>query len=632
MRSILFALCLAVSATACGDGGGSGAPRADRIGKHHPPGPAVPIDLRLLVDQFGYRPLDRKVAVIRSAEVGFDAGPRFTPAADYEVRSAADGSVALSAAIQPWNGGAVQASSGDLGWWFDFSALEKPGTYYVFDTRHQRRSATFRISQDVYRRPLLAAMRALYYQRSGFEKKPPHAEACWADKAAYLGPQQDREARDIRDPDNKTTARDLSGGWFDAGDTNKYVTFATQPVHQLLMAYQRYPAAFGDDFKIPESGNGIPDVIDELKWQIDWLKRMQNADGSAALKVGARKLAVGVPSADRLPRFYVARCTSSTITAAGMFAHAALVYKGIPQLAAESAELALRAARAFEAYQLAGKPQTECDDGSVLAGDADLPADTQQGFAAQAALYLFALTGQGRYHDYLKGNVRSMFPYKDVGWTRYHPSMGEALLFYTTLPSADPEFSQTLRADKRADMDSGHGIYRESADDLYRNFLHSAQYHWGSNNVRASYGGSNLDVLSYRLDEPRAGSYAARALDTLHYFHGVNPFGQVYLTNMYAYGATHSMNEAYHVWFFEGTRWSSAVRSECGPAPGFVTGGPNANATNEGVPATLVPPAGQPPQKAYRDWNSATSGAWVASEPSNTYQGAYIKLLAGFQP
>lgn len=643
MKSVLVPILLAViSLSACAEpvqgllarlkGGVEPAPRADRIGRHNPPGPAVKLDLRLLVDQFGYRPADRKVGVIRSADVGYDAGPRFAPAPVYEVRRVADQAVAFSGELTPWKEGAYQNSSGDIGWWFDFSTLSTPGEYYVYDPKNAVRSATFVIAQNVYRKPLLAAMRALYYQRSGFEKKAPHAEACWSDQAAYLGPNQDREARDIRDPDNKATARDLSGGWFDAGDTNKYVTFAAQPVHQLLMAYQHHPNAFTDDFNIPESGNGIADVIDEVKWQIDWLKKMQNADGSAALKVGVNKLRDGIPSEDRLPRYYVARCTSSTITAAGMFAHAALVYKGIPKLAAESAELRQRAARGFEAFRSAGEPETDCDDGSVFAGDADLPAETQVGFAAQAAVYLYALTGEAQYHDYLKANYRSTWAYSDIGWSRYNPSMGEALLHYTTLPGADPQLRKTLLADKRADMDEGHGIYRESDEDLYRSFLHDGQYHWGSNNVRACYGSTNLDVLTYRLDPPRAASYATRALDTLHYFHGVNPFGQVYLTNMYAYGATHSLNEAYHVWFYAGSKRSNAVASDCGPAPGYVTGGPNANATNEGVPASMVPPAGQPPQKAYRDTNSWRAASWVMSEPSNPNQGAYIRLLAGFQP
>ena len=64
------------------------------------------------------------------------------------------------------------------------------------------------------------------------------------------------------------------------------VTFASPAVHQLLQAYQANPDAFTDDFNIPESGNGVPDVRDEVRLELDWLQRMQYQDGSVALKVG----------------------------------------------------------------------------------------------------------------------------------------------------------------------------------------------------------------------------------------------------------------------------------------------------------------------------------------------------------
>src|SRR5678815_1935566 len=103
-----------------------------------------------------------------------------------------------------------------------------------------------------------------------------------------MGPGQDSEARSVKDRNNAKTARDLSGGWWDAGDTNKYVTFAQPVIHQLLTAYSERPKTFSDDFGIPESGNGLPDILDELKVELDWLRRMQPSDlnGGVLLKVG----------------------------------------------------------------------------------------------------------------------------------------------------------------------------------------------------------------------------------------------------------------------------------------------------------------------------------------------------------
>jgi endoglucanase len=108
----------------------------------------------------------------------------------------------------------------------------------------------------------------------------------------------------------------------------------------------------------------------------------------------------------------------------------------------------------------------------------------------------------------------------------------------------------------------------------------------------------------------------------------VNPFGKVYLSNMYQYGATNSVDELYTGWFQPGSKWSNARTSECGPAPGFLTGGPNAHAAENGFPKNESPPVGQPPQKSYKDSNSK-DWSWPVTEPMDAYQAAYVQLIAG---
>ncbi len=187
------------------------------------------------------------------------------------------------------------------------------------------------------------------------------------------------------------------------------MTFADQPVHQLLSAYQNNSAVFTDDFDIPESGNGLPDLIDEVKWEIDWLKKMQFSDGSVALKLGVMGYpSVSPPSSDTTPRYYLPACTSSTIAAAGMFAHAAYVYGGFSALAAEKSDLTTRAINAWNAYQAVATKQTDCDTGIVKAGDADWPLADQNAEAVVAAVYLYALTGDATYGNYVKANYNSL--------------------------------------------------------------------------------------------------------------------------------------------------------------------------------------------------------------------------------
>ena len=148
------------------------------------PSATVP-NSHILVDQFGYLPADAKVAVIRNPHVGYDRTDNFTPGTAYEVRKRSDDSVVFSGAPAPWRDGTVQPSSGDQGWWFDFSKVTEPGKYVIFDVQRNQRSATFSIGDDVYDKVLQAAMRVYYYQRSAFAKKTPYAAPCWADPAAY---------------------------------------------------------------------------------------------------------------------------------------------------------------------------------------------------------------------------------------------------------------------------------------------------------------------------------------------------------------------------------------------------------------------------------------------------------------
>ncbi|HEY3384988.1 MAG TPA: glycoside hydrolase family 9 protein, partial [Saprospiraceae bacterium] len=239
----------------------------------------------LKIDQFGYPPDVKKICIINNPQVGFDydAGDFYTPGNTLELRKVSDNTVVFSAGITSWHAGATYDQSGDKVWWFDFSSVTTPGSYYVYDITNNKRSFHFDIKADVYNTVLKQAVRMFYYQRSGFAKTPAYAYE-WDDGASHLGPLQDLDCRLATNP-VAGTSKQLHGGWFDAGDYNKYVNFAYEPIHDLCLAYIEYPEIWTDDYNIPESGNGIPDLLDEVKWELDWLLRMQEANGSMLIKV-----------------------------------------------------------------------------------------------------------------------------------------------------------------------------------------------------------------------------------------------------------------------------------------------------------------------------------------------------------
>jgi hypothetical protein len=581
----------------------------------------------IMIDQFGYRPNDMKVAVLVDPQEGFNAEDSYEPSGRIEVRRADDDSVVYESETVIWNDGAVQANSGDKGWHFDFSEVTEPGSYYLTDPENDMRSYTFEIGEDVYKDVLVAAVRMFYYNRANIAKEEPYADPRWTDSESFLGEGQDTEARFVDDRDNEELARDLSGGWFDAGDQNKYVTFANTVVHQLLTSYEENPEAYTDDFNIPESGNGIPDILDEVKWELEWLKKMQNDDGGVIIKMGNIDYnSVSPLSKDKRPRFYGPVCSSSSIDTASMFAHAALVFSKISELESEVADLQERAIAAYDWYETNPK-RDDCDLGIIKAGDADRTMIEQEASKAVAAIYLFALTGEKRFNDAAVANYRVTKPFNDgelSRWGMYSPEQGDALLYYTRLENAEPETVRDILGERQRQMkEVSPDIYGyDPQQDLYRAYMRENSFHWGSNFPRAALGNVNLNAVHYEL-EPDTQTYEDKALGIVNYFHGVNPFNMVYLSNMYDYGAEYSANEIYHIWFQDGSIWDNALTSERGPAPGYVPGGPN-----QWFSGDSSPPIGEPIQKAYRDWNGNVS--YEITEPAIYYQAAYIRLLANF--
>jgi hypothetical protein len=243
-------------------------------------------------------------------------------------------------------------------------------------------------------------------------------------------------------------------------------------------------------------------------------------------------------------------------------------------------------------------------------------------------------------------------------WSRAVLTAGQyethAALAYAGAPGATASVVATIRARIAAHVAE---ILAEGGS--YGNGMPERSYHWGSNSARAAYGVFLLDAARLRATGARSPDECrARALGLLHHFHGLNPLGMVYLTNMAAFGGEHSSFQIFHHWFgqsgsafsreryvgkpaslaephypyFAGTD-NHGIRdgktSRFGPAPGFVPGGPN---RDYGGDAT--PPAGaRHGELFYRDWNDQavwTARSWEITESSIGYQGPYVALVAAF--
>ncbi|MDT0557112.1 glycoside hydrolase family 9 protein [Ichthyenterobacterium sp. W332] len=583
------------------------------------------------VDQFGYRVNNTKVAVISNPQIGFNSALNYTPNNSLEVRDANTNTVIFTGLISSWNNGGVHSQSGDNGWWFDFSSVTNPGSYYIFDPSTSESSAIFEINDAVYDDILKVTTKMFYYNRANIEKTTPYVSSEYVDGISFT---QDEFARDVYDQTNTLTTKDMRGGWFDAGDNNKYVTFAETAVHDLLWAYTINPNMFGDDFNIPESGNGIPDIIDEIKWETDWLLKMINADGSVHIKVGNRNYGENVntpPSLNNDIRYYAPVCTSSAIANASMLSHASRVFKEFPPLSNYAQTLEEKAELCWQwvlPFLNNNTLQEHCDDGSVVAGDADRSSADQRKMALTAAIYLYDITGNSSYNQYIINNINDTEVINNNQWENYAIREIDALLHYTTLNNADNStVNLILNSAQTASSNNYNNYFQFNNLDLYRGYCNDWTYHWGSNSSRASMGNLNLIFKHYNINTTASSSFGLRAKEILHYFHGVNPLDIVYLSSMQDYGAENSLKEIYHFWFADGSQWDNEDTTAYGPAPGYLSGGCNQNYTAN---TNLTPPYGQPLQKSYLDFNTSNpDNSWEISEPAIYYQAAYIRLLAG---
>jgi len=601
----------------------------------------------IMVDQFGYLTNARKVAVLRFPKVGYDSNQSYWPQ-QLQVVNSATGSVVYTAWPQDWNGLKTDASSGDQVWTYDFSQITTPGTYEIVDPTANQRSARFEIGDNVYRNVLIQAVRMFYYQRAGQTKNAANAGAGWVDAASHLNAGQDPQARRFLDKNNAATARDLRGGWYDAGDVNKYTSWAAAYAQDLMDAYVQNPTVFTDDFNIPESYNGIPDILDEVKWGMDFLVRMQNSDGSVLSIVGLA--GASPPSAATAPSYYGDASTSATLATAAAYAEGAKVFGSLNNSAMNTyaADLLSRAKRAWS-WALAN-PNVVFRNNDSANGTSGLGAGQQETDDAGraelrlfAAIKLFAATGDTTYRNYVDAHYTEAPMFSQWFISAFNAGNARNMLYYASLSGATSSVASAIRTRYldlwgRSDY-SGWGAV-DAQTDPYRAYI--TDYTWGSNAVKANAGTLFAEEGYYGISRHTSDQVANAAADYLHYLHGVNPLGKAYLTNMTSFGAENSVNQIFHTWFSDGSaQWDSAATSTYGPAPGYLVGGPNYGQWDwdsrcPGISAACgtsrpTPPYGQPAQKSYLDFNDGWPlNSWPISEPSNGYQTNYIRLLARF--
>lgn len=607
--------------------------------------PTLTIDDHIKIDQFGYLPTAQKIAVISNPITGYNNNQPFAPSTAYRLRRTSDNITVHTANITAWNGGATHDQSGDQVWWFDFSSVTAPGDYYVWDSLQNKRSNTFTIGECVYQDAKEQALRAFYYQRCGVAKTAPYAQTGYTDAVCHIGALQDLNCRAYNTPNDATTSRNLSGGWHDAGDYNKYVNFTYNAMLNLLFAYAERPAVWTDDLNIPESGNGVPDILDEVKYELDWLLKMQQSGGGVLSVVGTENYATATPpSTDVARRLYGPATTSASFTAAAIFAFAAIQFNSIGNTTYATT---LQTA-AINAYTWAtANPNITFNNTNIIAsGENEVDTYERDARHLGAAVFLYALTSTTAYRTYIDANYANMHLLQWGYAYVYETALQDVLLYYAQLPTATTSVKNAIRnafSNSVSGSGDNYGAFVSNTD-AYRAYLTTSNHSWGSNELKSKQGSMQYSMILNNLDIPNHTGYNNAAAGYIHYLHGINPIGICYLSNMAAYNAEYSVREIYHAWFENGSAlWDRVGVSTYGPPPGFIPGGATYQYALDNCcagscaanplcsSAAVTPPLGQPVQKSYLEFNTGwPQNSWVVSEPAIYTQAAYLRLLSKY--
>ena len=540
---------------------------------------------KIKVDQVGYLLDSPKVAMVVS----------ITPATDFTVRRAGNGSAVFQGKL---TAPVDDADSGDHVRVADFTKLDEVGTFYL-EVPGTGRSWNFSVGPNVFSRAFYLTMRSFYGQRCGTAvdlgpEFPSYTHAACHLNGAY------------HPSSGKTGSHVSARGWHDAGDYGRYVVNSGLSTGTLLWAWELFgPRVKNVSLDLPESGNGAPDVLNEIRWNLDWLLSMQDKDGGVWHKQTSEQFCGFVmPEKDTMVSYVIGtggepyKSSCATADFAAVMAIAGRVYRPFDAVYAQNC---LRAARQawtwLDKYPHVrfrnprGVGTGEYGDGNC--GDERL----------WAAAELWRTTNDDVYHRYFLGHFSeyrsTIRPVGPQSWGNVAPM---ALWTYVLGHGKDDDAVAAIRQDTLSAADQ---IVERTIRNGYRISMTSRDYVWGSNGIAANYGMQLLVANAVRPDK----RYVQTALENLHYLLGRNTFSLSWVSRVGANPFRHPHHRP------------SAADGNPEPWPGLMSGGPNRSRQD---PAMKKLPD-LPPAKMYLD----EEASYASNEVAINWNAPLVFLLAG---
>lgn len=454
----------------------------------------------------------------RYAYLGWWAGDMgavdYTGFKQFEVVDEASGKVVTNGV--PVLRAELDERSGEQVWALDVSGVTAGPAYHVH-VPGLGRSATFAVGASGLHELYYHTMRVFFHQRCGQELKAPYSdfprEACHLKvyESGYMVGNPDYL------PKPNEAVREFHGCYHDAAD-NDCFTYHLRATAQVLSAYEQYPAAFKDkDLNLPESGNGIPDVLDESWWAVEFYSKNQQADGGVLKGRGNDQ-----------DEIYAWERTHKGRPAFGNFPPTAM---SCTEYAAVAAQLS-RLLKPYDSKR--AEALVKSADRAVAWADQhpDNPPDQSEAiFHFWAVSELFRTTGEKRYNDEVL-RLAANGAYK-----KYHWGLGQFVpIFqwaYATCeqPGTDPALRKLLRD---SITNSAGYVVRGTEENKYRFGHGKAELSWGNGNGGGHY--ADVCLRAYWLTGDAA--YLTAASLNADFQLGANPLSKTFISGM---GVRHPM-------------------------------------------------------------------------------------------
>jgi len=480
----------------------------------------------------------------------------------------------------------------------DFTDFQTAGKYQIH-VADKGASYFFALKDDLYGDAYKSSIRAFYLHRASMEIEEKYAG---------------KYKRPLAHPDNECFYHPSSGkstgsmsspkGWYDAGDYNKYVVNAGVTVGTMMALYEMHPQAAPDNnLNIPESGNGVSDLLDEIKFELDWMMTMQDADGGVFFKVTNKGFdGMVMPHEAKEKRYVVGKSTAAALNFAAVIAQAGRVWKSIDT--AQSAQYIAAAKKAW-AWAVKNPAIAFKNPADISTGEY---GDTS--FADKfywAATELFISTDDKEFADYLNNNPMPFVFKPEESWRNFNLNLA-----YFSAVTVENNIEDTKKvAMKNSLLHEAENLLQKLENCPYRQPLDV--FAWGSNSDVL-----NIAVIfAYAHNLTKETKYLNAAIETTDYIFGKNATGYSFVTG---YGSKPSM--------FPHQRLSEADGIP-EPVPGWVVGGPNKNLNDEYNEQRTygVKYPSKEPAKCYVD----VVGSYASNEICINWNAPLIFILGYFE-